>query len=492
MPLPSTDPDARRFPDPPVHGDSIPLEQLRALPFLSSLPEEELRGLAAHGRRLEVPRGTLLIRQGDPGKGLYILIEGEMEVLRRGDGPEMMLGLHGPGALAGELSLLEGMPANASVRAARRCEVLAIPPEDFHGLLAASPRLCLALLRMALERLRSTEAGLIQREKLASLGTLAAGLAHQVNNPASAVRRGALQLSAALDAWERASARLGREMGGEEELTRIQDRRSRESPGVGPVRSGFSSLEEERCLEGWMAELGIRDAPLLAAELAGSGWTLPGILEAFPELAPPTPETSPPLGEALLRWLASRGEVDQILAMMAESARVISEVVEAVRSHARVEASPVHEVEMEASLRHALGLLGARLPPEVRVEWTLLETPVQVAARGSELSHVWVNLMENALEAMGPSGTLGLRIGRAGDGVVVEVCDTGPGIPEAFRDRIFDPFFTTKPPGRGMGLGLHIARSIVVNQYRGRLEVASGPVGTTFRVCLPLLPPSGE
>jgi len=491
MPLPSADPDAPWVPA-RERGESISPEQLRALPLLSSLPQEELRGLATLGRRLEVPRGTLLIREGDPGAGLYILLEGEMEVLRRREGPEMLLGLHGPGDFAGELSLLEGIPASASVRAARRCEVLAIPPGDFLGLLASSPRLCLAILRVALARLRSTEAVLIQREKLASLGTLAAGLAHQVNNPASAIRRGALQLTSALDAWEQASARLGREMGGEEELTRIQDRRSRESPGVGPVRSGFSSLEEERRLERWMAEIGVSEAPVLAAELAGSGWTLPGILEAFPELGPNPSGTRPALGNALLRWLASRGEVDQILAMMAESARGISEVVEAVRSHARVEASPVHEVEIEASLRHAATLLGARLTPEVKVEWTLPETPVRVVARGSELSHVWVNLMENALDAMGSTGTLGLRVRWAVDGVVVEVSDTGPGIPEALRDRIFDPFFTTKPPGRGTGLGLHIARGIVVNQYRGRLDVESGPDGTIFRVCLPSLPPSGE
>ena len=298
-------------------------------------------------------------------------------------------------------------------------------------------------------------------------------------------------MTSALDAWEQASARLGRELGGKEELLRIQDRRHRESPRWVRVGTGFPSLEEERRLERWMAELEIRDAPILAAELAGSGWTLSRILEAFPEWPPPPQGTSPGPVEALLRWLASRGEVDQVLAMMAESARVISEVVEAVRSHARVEAAPIHEVELEASLRHALRLLDGRMAPEVRVDWALPETPIRVAARGSELSHVWVNLMENALEAMGPTGTLGLRVRRDGDGVVVEVCDTGPGVPEALRDRIFDPFFTTKPPGQGTGLGLHIARSIVVNQYRGRLDLESGPDGTTFRVCLPLLPPTG-
>lgn len=496
-------PDEDPIPDPLPTSDPtpepIPIERLQGIPFLQQLSRPELLRVARMGRRLALPRGALLIREGDPGSGLYVIVEGEVEVVRRGEGPEAVLGFHGPGAILGELSLLEGVPAAATVRATRRCLVLVLAPDDFQALLTASPGACLSVLRTALERLRSAEAALVQREKLASLGTLAGGLAHQVNNPAAAIRRGAVQLREALDRWETGSARLGHELGGATPVARLRERvrkrvQEQMEPALPPL-SGLGRVDQERELAGWMVARAM-DAPTtlaaetLAAELVASGWTLRRLQEVFPELAGSRPPGESRPEEPILRWLAARGDVQGILEAVAESAEAISRVVEAIRGYARVDVAPVQEVELGESLRHALAILRGRIPPGIRVTWDLPQEPVRVLARGSELTHVWVNLLENALDAMGAEGTLTLGARRNRDGVEVEVGDTGPGIPVSLKDRIFDPFFTTRTSAGGTGLGLHVARGIVLNQHRGRIEVDSVPGGTVFRVSLPALGPS--
>jgi signal transduction histidine kinase len=491
IPRPGPGPVSTPDPDPVP----IPVERLQAIPFLQQLSSQELLRVARMGRRMEFPRGDLLIREGDPGSGLYVIVEGEVEVVRRGEGPESVLGFHGPGAFLGELSLLEGVPAAATVRATRRCEVLVLAPDDFQALLATSPGACLSVLRTALERLRSAEAALIQREKLASLGTLAGGLAHQVNNPAAAIRRGAVQLQEALDRWETGTARLGHELGGGAPLVRLRERiRARGGEEVEPTLpslSGLGRVDQERELAGWMAARAVDDPTTLAAELVASGWTLSRLQEVFPELADSRrPGKSPP-EESMFHWLADRGDVQGILEAVAASAETISRVVEAIRGYARVDVAPVREVELGESLRHALAILRGRIPPAIRVNWDLPQEPIHVPARGSELTHVWVNLLENALDAMGTEGTLTLGVRRRGDGVEVEVGDTGPGIPGPLQDRIFDPFFTTRMSGGGTGLGLHVARGIVLNQHRGRIEVDSVPGATVFRVSLPAQGPNG-
>ncbi len=477
------------LPSDPSPPDPGLLSRLRALPFPAPLPEEELQGLATWGTVRTLSQGRHLIREGDPATGFFLLLDGEVEVIHRGGGPAITLAIHAPGAFLGELSLLEGIPATADVRATRDSSVLALTPEGFHALVAASPRLTLAILRGALERLRSTEASLVQREKLTSLGTLAAGMAHQLNNPAAVVRRGAALLRGALERWELRSAALGAYLGApvEAEFTALQDT-LRPTGGLAPEASpgdapgGLARLERERELEAWLQEQGVDDASTLAAELADGGWT-PDRLSSLGEARGGKP------GElARLGWLAARQEVEGTLEALRQAADVISALVEAVRSHAGSEDDAPGTVDLEASVREALVLLESRLGPGIRVVWERPQHPVLAEGRKGELGHVWTNLMENALEAMGPQGTLGIRIRRTGEAAWVEIRDTGPGIPDALRTRIFDPFFTTRTRSGGSGLGLHIARRIVEDRHRGRIEVETGSEGSTFRVCLPLAP----
>ncbi len=483
---PSSPVESRSLPSLPSPPEPDLLTRLRALPLAASLPEEELGGLAASGEVRRLPRGRHLIREGDPATGFFLLLEGEVEVIHRGGGPASTLAVQHPGDFVGELSLLEGVPAMADVRATRDSLVLALAPPRFHALVAESPGLALAILRGVVERLRSTEASLLQRAKLASLGTLAAGMAHQLNNPAAVVRRGALQLRDALDRWELRSAALGAALGppAEADLTALQSLLQtagrRPTPQTEGAPGGLPRLEVEREMESWLLERGVEDAAPLAGELADGGWT-PERLSALGD-APGGGPAEP----ARLRWLAARQEVEGTLEALRQAADVVSGLVEAVRSHAGTGEDAPGTVDLEASVREALGLLESRIGPGIRVEWELPPHPVRAEGRRGELGHVWTNLVENALEAMGPQGTLGIRIHRAGEAAWVEVRDTGPGIPDGLRTRIFDPFFTTRARSGGSGLGLHIARRIVEDRHGGRIAVESGPGGSAFRVCLPV------
>jgi signal transduction histidine kinase len=341
-------------------------------------------------------------------------------------------------------------------------------------------------------RLRSTEASLMAREKLASLGTLAAGLAHELNNPAAAIRRATSQLREATRSWRRWSARLTRLNLDDAQSARLRTLEL-ETPGrdEDPLDgngddgsptppSPLEAAEAEERLTGWLGEHGVDRPSSAAAALAARGWTLEEVEPLAADL------DDEPLRVAL-SWLAASAEVSVLQEEIETSAAAISDIVRATRSYTYLDQAPVQDVSLEDTLEATLTIL--------RHEWKHGVDIVReygdvapIEAFGSELTQVWTNLIENAIDAMEGRGTLELRTyPDPGDPglVVVEVADSGPGIPDETRNRIFEPFFTTKPPGKGSGLGLHIAYDIVVNHHGGSIEVDSRPGRTTFVVRLP-------
>jgi signal transduction histidine kinase len=458
-------------------------EFLRRLPLFAELADGDLRELCRLARTVPVPAGTLLMEEGTPGDGLYVVRSGELEVTRREGGEEVVLAVRGAGEVLGEMSLLEQAPRSASVRALSDSELLVIAPDAFQALLTASPAAAVTVLRTVAGRLRSTEAMLMQREKLASLGTLAAGLAHELNNPAAAARRSAAHLKDALGRMRAAGAELGRlphSPAVADALGRLEVAFQGEVDG--PRVRAIDLAEAEERLVDWLEGKGLDDAWDVAPHLVARGWDGDRLAGTLSELEPEP-------ARVVIRWFAAVAEVHALAREVERSAAAISAIVRAVRTYTFLDEAPVQPVDLRESLEDTLLILRHKLKDGVRVVRDYPAELPRVEAYGSELNQVWTNLIDNAVDAMAGRGTLELRVLHAGDRVVVEIADTGAGIPAAIRERIFDPFFTTKGPGSGTGLGLHIAHNIVVNRHRGRLELESAPGRTLFRATLPLRRP---
>ena len=452
------------------------LDKLRQVPLLADLSEEDLERLYEMAETVSVPAGQLVLREGDTGDSLYIVLEGELEVTKRRGGQEVVLSSYEPGQFFGEMALLERAPRSASVRTLRESRMLAIDQDALRTLLSRSPSAPFNILRTVTSRLRSTESMLIQNEKMAALGTLAAGLAHELNNPASAIQRSVAQLRDALADLERSAAQIGSLA--EEELGALRVEALTHGPATPPY-DPLALSEREDELQGWLEDHGIGQPWELAPVLASFGWKRAEV----ERLATRFSAVELPI---VVRWLAASFSVYGLLAEVGQGAEAISEIVEAVKTYSYLDQAPIQEVDVRETLENSLVLLRPKLKMGLSIRRDYADDVPRVEAYGSELNQVWTNIIDNAIDAVQGKGELKLRTYSADSTVVIEITDDGPGIPPEIRQRIFEPFFTTKGPGAGTGLGLHIAYNIVVHRHHGQIQVASKAGETRLRVILPV------
>jgi signal transduction histidine kinase len=455
------------------------VEQLRGAPLFAELADSDLRRLAEVAQPIRVGSGELLIEEGTPGDCFFVIGSGELEVTRDADGAELPIARVGPGAVQGEMAALEGGTRTASVRAISDVDALKIPADALSELVGASQEAAVAMVRTIAGRLRSTEALLAQREKLAALGTLSAGLAHELNNPAAAIRRSVTALGEALDARNRSAELLTADS---PRLARLVA--ARPDPPPRPL-GALERADRTDELAALLRTLGASQPDAAAGSLIDAGWTRESVAAALEGYRG---------GEvdAAVAWLESVAAGDALVREVKMAAERIGAIVRGVKDYAYLDQAPVQRIDVCRGLDDTLVILSHQLKNvSVRTEYSH-DLP-EIEAFGSELNQVWTNIIANAADAMGGRGELVITAEAAdvagGRGVRVTICDNGPGIPPDTVSRLFEPFFTTKPPGSGTGLGLHISHSVVA-RHGGRIEVESQPGRTCFMVTLPARPPT--
>ena len=457
-------------------------EFLKDVPLFSELPGSDLDRLCSLAAGMRLEPGETLFEEGATGDAAYVIEQGHIEIVKDDAGSEVLLAVRGPGELIGEISLLVAAPRMATARAQDEVTLVRLDAEAFDGLLHSSPSASTSMLRTAVERWRGAEARLRQSERMAQLGTLAAGLAHELNNPASAVQRGAAALpglEGRVDAARRALLATGPSAAQQDALDTL-DARVRASARTPASLDALTRSEREEEIEERLEDAGVDEAWDVATSLAGAGFTGDEVGDLLAAWGDRTP--------AVATWLGRSFEQAAVVAELHEGAARISELVRSLKLYAYLDRAPVQQIDVHEGIDATLVLLRSRLRDGVDVARDYGEAVPSIQAYGSELNQVWTNLVANAVDAMDGSGTLTLRTRGLPDAVEVDVEDDGPGIPEAILPRVFDPFFTTKPPGVGTGLGLDICYNIVVHKHGGQLSVASRPGCTTFTVRLPFAP----
>jgi signal transduction histidine kinase len=459
------------------------VDALRAMDLFRGLTAEQLGELVAGGEVVPVVPGVEAFREGEPADAWWVLVDGVLELLRHVGKEDAVVGrMDVPGRWAGGFRAWdENGSYLATGRGVTAGRLLRVPAETLRAWVQEWFPLAVHLIGGFASTARSIESTARQRDALVTLGTLAAGLAHELNNPAAAAAR-------AVDALERTSSdllvtlgRLAREDISADHFLALDALRADLPPRpVVPDALALADAEEE--LGEWLDEHGVEDAWRLAPALAGAGvdpaWCA--------RLAAALPTTS--LGPALA-WVAGTASASALLGEIREATGRVSQLVSAVRSYTQVDVATQQSVDVTEGLESTLVMLGHELRgADVRVERAYAADLPRVEANAGELNQVWTNLVHNAVDAMGEverERVLRVVARAEPDAVVVEVADTGPGMPREVAARAFDAFFTTKEVGRGTGLGLDIARRIVVERHRGSIEIEADDAGTTMRVRLP-------
>jgi len=455
--------------------------ELSRFPAFADLPDDQLAWFLSQSQEVNLMPGEVYARQGDPPDAMFVLLEGEFEW--RGDfGGETVVIAGKVGDVTGALPFSRLKQFTVTGRALTQGRILRFPASLFPDLVQKMPELAKRLVGVMADRIRELTRLEQQRDRLAGLGKLSAGLAHELNNPASAAKRAAAQLRETLHRIKEASHDLGRR-----ELTPTQKSEiekletsftQRNEPPPDPLT--VSDLEDQ--IDSLLRSHGQNDLWQLSAELAQRG-IKPNVLESlFENLDAGT-------ARAALVRIAASVEIASLLNEIESSTSRISDLVRAIKEYTFMDQSPVQNVDVVRSLETTLTILNHKLKRGVTVKRDYQPIPLLVDSFGSELNQVWTNLIDNAIDAMSGKGELRVRTYRDSGCVVVEIGDNGPGISPEIRSHIFEPFFTTKGVGEGTGLGLDTVQR-VVKKHRGNIQVNSKPGDTRFQVWLPLSDPS--
>jgi signal transduction histidine kinase len=464
-----------------VTDGPVTLQELRGIDLFDDLSDTDLGEWVAVASPRHVEPGGVIAEHDEQPLGLSLLLEGEAQALIIDHGREEPGARQHPPTWMGAIAVLTGAPLGVRMLATTPCRLALVASEDFRRLAFAQPsvhRRVMQQVAPVISRLTAVEQN---RERLASLGEMAAGLAHELGNPASAAGRAADQMAEALDVIGSTLARFvaaGVEREQAEQLVALH----RQAVEHGAACSALDVLDaadaEDALLTRLEAIEGVEEPWRLAEPLAAAGvdehW-----LARVAELAGPATG-------AALGWVAATLTAGRLAAEIQDSTARMTALVGAVKSYAYMDRGAVVEVDLHEGLETTLTVLGHKLKhTQIKVVRDYDRQLPKLTVRASELNQVWTNLLDNAIDALGETGTITIRTQADGSCAVVEISDDGSGIPDELAARIFDPFFTTKDVGQGTGLGLATARRIIVDRHNGSLTLDTTPGRTTFRVRIP-------
>lgn len=455
---------------------------LEPMTLFAGLSRGQLDQLIAAGSEIAIEPGVVVFREGDAADFWWLLVDGVVDLFRHVGREDVQVGrMDAPGQWAGGFRAWDADGAYlATGRGATGGRMLRVASEALKGLATQWFPFGSHLISGLYHTARSIESTARQRESLVTLGTLAAGLAHELNNPAAAAVR-------AVDSLDNACAGLLvslRQLAGEgisaAQFTALDSLRQelRRRP---PTADPLDIADAEEAVVDWLRRQGVPDgwriAPPLVAAGADVGWCK-RVGDVLPAAAL----------ESGLQWVASSSSAVELISQVKEATGRVSELVGAVRSYSQMDRASMQRIEVTDGIESTLMVLGHVLGSGVRVERDFDPAVPAIEAYAGELNQVWTNLIHNAVDAMHGQGTLRLVTREDVDSVVIQVCDDGEGMPPEVAARAFDAFFTTKEVGKGTGLGLDVARRIVAERHRGTISIESRPGDTVVTVRLPLHP----
>ena len=452
------------------------------VPLFAQLDHSQ-RACFSTGTEIRLKAGETLIRDGDPADVFFVMLEGELRVTEDYGDQEIFLAEAIPGDFFGEIEILLDVPHSVLVRVVADSRLFRLPRAGFWDLLRTSPNVAREIMRTFATRMRNYEGYTQEREKLIQLGAMAAGLAHELNNPATAARRAAADLRQSVEKVQDYACELNETLSAEQWQQLVAT--SQEAVRCATSQPKLNALEQsdrEEAIECWLDSNKVADAWDLAPALVNARVD-EGDLEKVKRTVP-----AQDLGNAI-QWLAANLTTRDLLKSITHSTERISELVGAVKSYSFMDQAPWQEIDVHEGIENTLIILGHKLR-NVTVTRDFDRTLPRLCAYGGEVNQVWTNLIDNAIYAVGVTGRIDVRTRRDGEFFLVEIADNGSGIPPEARPHIFSlPFFTTKG-GSGTGLGLVISHRIVVERHHGKIDFSTGPDGTQFNVRLPFESPT--
>ncbi|MDJ0589186.1 MAG: ATP-binding protein [Pleurocapsa sp. MO_226.B13] len=442
------------------------------------LEEEHLQNLEACGTILKLLPNQVLFTEGDTAQCFYVVLEGQIKITKQLGTEEMVVTIHRRGEFTGDLSMLTGGISQATASSIDVSRVIQF--DDFKQLLKTCPHSIDLFVPALAERSKELEIKLRQQEKLAALGKLSAGLAHELNNPAAAGRRAAKQLGSAIASLQKnmLSLRGKNFLPHHRKLLGELQQQAISQANQGSSLSPLEQSDREDRLADWLEARGVENAWELTPSLVCAG--IEGSqLEALAEDMESTAFT-----EAIV-WLEATLTMNGLVNEVEQSTSRISDLVGAIKNYSYMDRAAIQEVDLHEGLDNTLKILHHKLKYGIAVHKEYAPNLPLVSVYGGELNQVWTNLIDNAIDAMDGRGELTIRTAVENNCVLVEIIDNGTGIPPEIQPRIFEPFFTSKGVGKGSGLGLDISRRIIVQKHKGNLRFESQPGRTNFQVRIP-------